>query len=88
MINDAYPAFYWSSPLKMTKIEALDQRNGIGGVVTNVLGGVNDSFVSMYFQGSVYEGEIDFIINIYAESFGPNHYITGNVTENSVLLST
>lgn len=74
--------FDFSNRLNIVKIEALDQ--GAGGSVTSYYGGVNTTTVTLFMQGE----PLDFIINVYVESFGPADLIIGNLTENSVLLHT
>lgn len=80
--------FYFSSRLGIVKIEALDQSQSFGGSVTSMDGGVNSSYVSLFFQPVFIGAQIDFIVNVYAESLGPNNITVGNLTENSVLMHT
>lgn len=80
--------FVFVSPLNIVKVEALDQSHSLGGTVIGLNGGVNSSLVILYMEELFYGAQIDFIVNIYAESLRPNDYIIGNLTENSILLHT
>lgn len=77
----------WSGPFYVTKVEALDQSEGLGGFVFRSYNGVNTSSVELLMANFFEDTIIDFIVNVYVDGI-PNNFISGNLTENSVLLHT
>lgn len=74
----------------ITKIEALDQKNGRSGFVSRITGGINEFFVRVWLN-VYYEEQVDFIINIYGEpleSVPSNDFVIGEETSNSQLVHT
>lgn len=59
--------FEWNGPYLITRIEAKDQGRGAGGKVSQIEGGLKQSEMIMYFESILWQGEIDFIIDIYGE---------------------
>lgn len=68
----------------ITKIVALDMnRNGTGGFVYYINGGIRSTYTTLYFS-SIIGGEIDFKVNIYTE--GDNDLTIGETNSRSVLV--
>lgn len=80
--------FDWYGPFNIVKIEALDQSEGLGGIVTNYTGGVNHSMISLRIEGVLANYDNDFIINVYVENKPNNDFLQGDLTQNSILLHT
>lgn len=64
-------------------VQILDQSNGTGGFVNNIIGGINEQFIEIIFH--IIYG-MHFRINIYGEPPQPNHLIMGELTNTSFLL--
>lgn len=65
--------FYWRGfDSVITRIEAHDQSIGDGGHVYNVFSGVNSTFAQIEFASVFNSSRIDFVINIYGESYWPS----------------
>lgn len=62
-----YTRLYWTGSHIITRLEAWDQSDGLGGQVYHVENGAGHSSVVLHIA-SVWEStEIDFIVRIYAE---------------------
>lgn len=74
----------------ITRLEALDQSNGTGGIVYWVDEGVNRRRVGILFIPSEHshDREIDFIVNIYGEPVISNDLIEGDLNESHFKLHT
>lgn len=76
----------WAGWHNITRIVALDQTNGTGGIVFQTFGGIGQNFVHLYLESIMLDSKIDFIVNIFGEPPHSNDYVIGNITHLSVLL--
>lgn len=83
--NQSYE-FNVTVPHVISRIEILDQSNGNGGSVLDIIGGLGYRYLYVYFQSENNASAIDFIINVYAEPLTPNHFTFGELTNDSELL--
>lgn len=75
---------------KITRIEALDQKDGRSGFVSSITGGIGEFFVRVWLS-AYYEEQVDYIINIYGEplkSLPSNDLVIGEETPYSQLVHT
>lgn len=70
----------------ISRLEILDQSNGTGGYVSQVVGGIFYQYVTIFFDSIDFTNPIDFIINVYAEPLTPNDFFAGDLTNSSVLI--
>lgn len=68
------------------RLEIIDQRNGTGGFVAYMYGGVGQRSTTLYMERVNEDSVIDFVVNAYAEPLRPIDFIVGHLTGNSYLL--
>lgn len=77
--------FMLRGPHDISRVEIIDQSDGIGGYVSQIIGGISYRFVYVYFGAMNTESStIDFIVNVYAEPLSPNDFFAGELTSASV----
>lgn len=69
-------------------MEAFDQTNGSGGLMTLLSHAIGYRSVNLQFNARYLGSSIDFIVNIYGEPVTTNDWIQGELNENSILLGT